>query len=71
MQVENRERGLATVKQAAGYLGLSVAKVYAMMTEGELAFVKLGKSRRITWEALEQLVRRCTVNGAGCEPSQN
>jgi excisionase family DNA binding protein len=71
MQAETRERGLASVKQGAGYLGVSPAKLYEMMARGELPFVKLGKSRRIAWSALEQLVRRCTVNGAACEPSRN
>jgi excisionase family DNA binding protein len=71
MQVENRERGYATVKAAAAYLAISVAKLYQMMAAGELAYVKLGKSRRIAWTALEQLIQRCTVSPAGWEPPQN
>ena len=47
-----------TVKEAAMALRLSVAKVYKMMDAKELAFVKLGKSRRIRIVDLEDLVRR-------------
>jgi excisionase family DNA binding protein len=71
MQAEQHARGLATVKEAAGYLGLRVAKVYLLMAGGELPFVKFGKSRRIAWSALEEPVQRRTHNGTGCEPSRN
>ncbi len=54
-------RGLATVKEAAAYLRLSVAKLYLMMDRGQLAFVKLGRSRRINWKAVEALVLRSTI----------
>jgi excisionase family DNA binding protein len=59
MQTLEQPRCLATVKEAASYLRVSVAKVYLMMGAGELATVKLGKCRRIPWQALEQLVQRC------------
>jgi excisionase family DNA binding protein len=62
MQVENRDRGYARVKEGAGYLGISVAKLYQLMSAGELAYVKLGKSRRIAWKALEELAQRHTVS---------
>src|SRR2546423_133303 len=47
---ENRERGYAKVKEGAAFLGLSVAKLYQLMSSGELPSVKLGKSRRIAWK---------------------
>jgi len=71
MQLENPQQGLVTVKEAAGFLGLSVAKVYLLMTAGELSYVKLGKSRRIAWQALQELVQRCTHNAPTSQPSRN
>src|ERR1051326_2167537 len=66
MQQESaKNSGLATVRQAAEFLNISVAKVYVMMVERELPYIKLGKSRRIAWGALEQLVARCTINAEG------
>jgi excisionase family DNA binding protein len=66
MQQESaKNSGLATVRQAAEFLNISVAKVYVMMVERELPYIKLGKSRRIAWAALEQLVARCTINAEG------
>jgi excisionase family DNA binding protein len=62
-QTEKSERGLATVREAASYLGLSVARVYTLMASGELGHVKIGRSRRIAWPALDELIRRCTVAG--------
>ncbi|MCH8891481.1 MAG: helix-turn-helix domain-containing protein [Myxococcales bacterium] len=39
--------GLMTVSEAAGFLRLSRSTIYLFMDRGELAFVKLGRSRRI------------------------
>ncbi|MFH1920113.1 MAG: helix-turn-helix domain-containing protein [Planctomycetota bacterium] len=55
--------GLATIVTVAAYLDVSRAKVYQMMDRGELAYVKLGKSRRVPWEAVIGLVKSSTVNG--------
>ena len=52
------EDGLVTVPEAAGFLRLSRSKVYALMEQGELAFVKLGRSRRIPRRALVALAAR-------------
>jgi excisionase family DNA binding protein len=52
---------LATVKEAEDYLKLSRVTIYGLMQSGELQFVKIGKSRRIPWDALDELVRRHTV----------
>jgi excisionase family DNA binding protein len=49
------EDGLLTVKQAAAFLNISVAKLYALMGRGELQFVKLGRSRRVPRRALIEL----------------
>jgi excisionase family DNA binding protein len=55
--------GLWTVPQASKFLGLSRSKVYAMMEAGQLAFVKLGSSRRIPRKAVIELVRSSLVGG--------
>lgn len=47
---------LATVVEVAEYLSVSRSKVYMMMDAGELAFVKLGASRRVRWSDVEKLV---------------
>ncbi len=47
--------GLMTVREAAQFLRLSRSSVYALMDHGELAFVKLGRSRRIPRRALVEL----------------
>jgi excisionase family DNA binding protein len=48
------EDGLATVGQAADFLGLSRATLYALMERGELPFCKIGKSRRVPRRALQE-----------------
>ena len=62
---ENRERGYATVKEASAYLRLSVAKLYQLMGQGQLPFVKVGKARRLAWRALDQMMEQNTQNVAG------
>ena len=54
--------GLARVGEAIQFLGLSKGKLYLMMEAGEIAFVKFGKCRRISWSELHQLVERNTVS---------
>ena len=50
--------GLMTVSEAAEYLSISRSKLYQMMDDGELAYVKLGRSRRIPRRELIDLVSR-------------
>ncbi len=47
--------GLFTVAEAASFLRLSRSNLYVLMERGELAFVKLGRSRRIPRRALVEL----------------
>jgi excisionase family DNA binding protein len=61
MQDQPNPRGLVTVKKAAEFLSMSVAKLYLLMKQGELPYVKVGKSRRLAWSTLEEFVQRCTV----------
>lgn len=53
--------GLARICEAAEYLSVSRSKLYLMMDGGELPYVKLGKSRRISWAELARLVKRRSV----------
>jgi excisionase family DNA binding protein len=56
------EDGFETVPEAAKFLSVSRAKVYAMMEQGELAYCKFGKSRRIPRRALREYAERCLVS---------
>jgi excisionase family DNA binding protein len=60
--LEQVRDGLAKVHEAEAYLGVSRGKLYQMMEGGELAYVKLGRSRRIPWAALQELVAKNTVS---------
>lgn len=57
------EGGYAPVASVAKFLGVSRSKLYSMMDAGELAYIKLGKSRRIAWEAVYKLVAENTIGG--------
>lgn len=52
---------LVRVTEVARHLSLSRSKIYLMMDAGELAYVKLGKSRRVPMAAVEKLVQDATV----------
>ena len=47
---------LLTVRQAARELGLSRSTIYSLISTGELASIKIGRSRRIPWEAVVAFV---------------
>ncbi len=53
--------GLLTVRQAAQFLGLSIASLYAFMGRGDLPFVKFGRSRRIPKKAVVELAAKNLV----------
>jgi excisionase family DNA binding protein len=50
--------GLMTISEAARFLSISRSKLYEMMDKGELAYVKLGRCRRIRRRELTDLVSR-------------
>ncbi len=54
--------GLQPVSVVAEYLALSRSKVYQLMEAGDLRFVKLGKSRRIRWSDVLELVEQNTIS---------
>jgi excisionase family DNA binding protein len=59
---ERLTKGLAKTEDAQRFLSVSRAKLYSMMETGQLAYIKLGKSRRIRWEDLEDLVAHNRVS---------
>ena len=52
----DESRQLHRVAEAALYLALSRSKLYAMMDAGELEYVKIGRSRRISTAAILAVV---------------
>jgi excisionase family DNA binding protein len=60
-QVAKHVRGLARVRDAEDFLNVSRATVYNLMENGTLKYVKIGRSRRIAWDALEELVAKSVV----------
>jgi excisionase family DNA binding protein len=59
--METVAKKLLTVEEVAKRLSISRTHVYTLMERGELAYVKLSKSRRVPEEAVEQLVNRNLV----------
>jgi excisionase family DNA binding protein len=57
--------GLAKIGEAQEFLKVSRATVYKLMETGQLAYVKIGGSRRIPWKALHQLVERSLFEAKG------
>lgn len=58
----NHDDGLVGVTEASKYLSLSRSALYGLMDRGELDYVKIGRSRRITRQAILELVDRCRVS---------
>lgn len=60
---ENRttERALRTVNEVADFLSVSRSKVYSMMDDGDLPYVKFGKSRRVVWDDVLRLIEQSIV----------
>ena len=56
---------LLTPEEAADVLGLSRSTVYDLIRLGELASVKIGKSRRVPVEACRTFVERLAPGSAG------
>jgi excisionase family DNA binding protein len=54
--------GLQTVGAVAKFLSLSRSKVYQLMEQGELPYVKIGKSRRLRWADVNRLVDQSVVS---------
>jgi excisionase family DNA binding protein len=55
--------GMATVEEGQSYLRLSRSMIYALMDKGLLAYVKIGRSRRIPRRALIELAAGGVIGG--------
>ena len=55
---------LVTPEEAAKALRLGRSKIYELMASGELESVRIGRSRRIRWGALEAFADRLTASAA-------
>jgi excisionase family DNA binding protein len=55
--------GVATVPQAADFLGVRRSKVYDLMARGELPHLKIGTCRRIPRRALVAFLESRLVGG--------
>ena len=53
-----RREELLGVAEVAGYLGVGTVTVYRWCREGRLPCLKVGRSWRVRWEALEDFLRR-------------
>lgn len=60
---QHEAQGLYTVLQVSRFLALSRSKVYSLMDQGILPYVKLGKSRRIKWADVMKLIDESTIGG--------
>ena len=49
-------------EEAAGLLAISRTRVYELIARGELASLKIGPSRRITREAIDDFIARMAQN---------
>ena len=55
--------GLLTVHEAAEFLKLSRSRLYELMDAGELAYVKIGRSRRVPRRGVVELATRSLEGG--------
>jgi excisionase family DNA binding protein len=59
---DTQNKGLVRISDAAAFLAVSRSKLYSLMEDGQLRYVKLGRSRRIPREALNDLAERHMVS---------
>lgn len=55
--------GLLTIEQTQAMLAVSRSTVYALMDRGELAYVQLGRARRVPRRAVTLLLERNLKGG--------
>jgi excisionase family DNA binding protein len=55
------DEGFASIKEAMAFLSLCRATLYKFMDDGELAYAKFGRARRIPWQALKDFAQRNLV----------
>ena len=55
---ETVAKGLAKVERGAEFLSISRSSFYALIEKGDIATVKIGRSRRVPWAELERFAAR-------------
>jgi excisionase family DNA binding protein len=50
--------GMLSVPEACRYLGIGRTTLYAQMSRGKLAYVKIGKRRLISLKAIERFIEQ-------------
>ena len=58
-EVELASEGLATIGEAADFLGLSKWSVYQLFKSGDLSYCYLARRRRVPWRALRDFAQKC------------
>ena len=60
----NEASVLRPIRDVAEFLAISRSQVYQLMEAGSLPYVKLGKSRRVRWSDVMDLVEKNVVSRA-------
>ena len=67
--LESEKPILCTIPEAARHLTVSRSALYNLMDSGRLRYVKLGRSRRIKWADMLNLIDENTIGGDGASTS--
>lgn len=51
-----KKSGLGRVSAVAAFLDVSRTTVYRLIDHGDLPSVKIGNSRRVPWDAVEEMI---------------
>jgi len=63
MTIDTKDKRLFTVPQTQAMLGIGRTTLWNMIASGEIESVRIGRSRRITAEAIDQFVEGLRAKG--------
>ena len=63
MTIDTRDKRLFTVPQTQAMLGIGRTTLWNMIASGEIESVRIGRSRRITAEVIDQFVEGLRAQG--------
>jgi len=63
MTIDMRDKRLFTVPQTQAMLGIGRTTLWNMVASGEIESVRIGRSRRITAEVIDQFVEGLRAQG--------
>ena len=63
MTIDTRDKRLFTVPQTQAMLGIGRTTLWNMVASGEIESVRIGRSRRITAEVIDQFVEGLRAQG--------